>query len=136
MASNMRIRASSGYGWPAAFHRDLTQDDARTAALWQRFEQTRGLDVRNALVEHYLPLTTITAMRLKKGRPDFYRDGLEEMISDGCLALIDAIGTKRDCSPAMARAYFIRAIRTRIPCSTIVRRSIVLATYYQRNDVH
>jgi RNA polymerase sigma factor for flagellar operon FliA len=59
------------------------------SALWQEFERTRSEDVRNRLIEHYLPQVRATAERLKAKLPESV--DINDLCSAGILGLMDAV---------------------------------------------
>ncbi len=61
----------------------------KTKKLWERFKETDDPELRNELIEAYLPIARYTAERLK-GKLPMCVD-IQEMISAGTLGLIHAI---------------------------------------------
>lgn len=58
-------------------------------ALWTRYVEGRETDVRDSLIEHYMPLVYQTAERMAKNLPSFV--DVNDLIGAGTLGLIDAI---------------------------------------------
>jgi len=69
---------------------------------------------RDALFEMYAPWVQVLCARLKKRRPDFYRDDLDVMVSDGCLGLLVAIDKYDGITssfPSLSADIIIRFVR-------------------------
>jgi RNA polymerase sigma factor for flagellar operon FliA len=71
------------------WQRTITLSDEDLAAAWQEYRRTRSDDVRNALMEHYLPLVKVNSERLANKLPDEVE--LDDLISAGLDGLRDAI---------------------------------------------
>ncbi len=64
--------------------------DAKTIQQWwKKFARTHSDDIRNTLIEHYLPIVRYTAERLYARLPDEVE--IDDLISAGTFGLIDAI---------------------------------------------
>ncbi len=64
--------------------------DAETVQQWWRsFSRTAGDEIRNRLIEHYLPIVRYTAERLATKLPD--EVDVDDLISAGTFGLVDAI---------------------------------------------
>lgn len=59
------------------------------AALWQEYGQSRSLELRNQLVEHYLPLVNIIAGRIAMSLPPHV--DRDDLIISGYFGLMDAV---------------------------------------------
>lgn len=57
--------------------------------LWQDYQKTRSDELRNRLVEHYLPIVRYTAERVASNLPQSVE--LDDLISAGLFGLMDAI---------------------------------------------
>jgi len=57
--------------------------------VWQKFHKDRTQQLRNVLMEHYLPLVKYTAERIYVKLPD--KVELDDLVSAGIFGLIDAI---------------------------------------------
>ncbi|HZL33855.1 MAG TPA: sigma-70 family RNA polymerase sigma factor [Tepidisphaeraceae bacterium] len=94
--------------------------DARSAALWRRYWEHRRREDEARLFEAYAPLARIMAYRAKRGRPGFYTDELDELISDGALALLRGIqGSNEGGAPV---AYLRKWISNGLRQCVIIRR--------------
>jgi RNA polymerase sigma-B factor len=78
---------------PRALRRSMPTDTPATAELWRRYLASRDQAAFQALCEHYAPLAFIRASMSKRSRPAFYREPLEDLLSDGLLGLVRAIQT-------------------------------------------
>lgn len=69
------------------------QDDLKTPEeinqLWQKYSTNRTLDIRNQLVEHYLPLVNIIAGRIAMSLPAHV--DRDDLIISGYFGLMDAV---------------------------------------------
>ena len=70
-------------GWK----RDQSSEDP--IDLWKRYQAKRTDDLRNQLVEHYLPIVRYTAERLRVNLPQSVE--LDDLMSAGLFGLIEAI---------------------------------------------
>ena len=59
------------------------------AALWQAYGQSHSVDIRNQLVEHYLPLVNIIAGRIAMSLPPHV--DRDDLIISGYFGLMDAV---------------------------------------------
>lgn len=65
-------------------------DDAKDmTALWLRYRETKSVDLRNELAEHYLPLVRIVCGRLAVSLPQHLDK--DDLLSSGFFGLLDAI---------------------------------------------
>jgi transposase-like protein len=106
---------------PAAFRRRVPRDTAETVEHWQR-QACGDANAFNALVVHYLPLTRIHAAALKRRKPELYTDSVDELASDACLGLMEAIRAYRNAHPAGFWQFAFRPIRKAIRTAVYQRR--------------
>ena len=59
------------------------------AALWQQYKETKSVEIRNQLAEHYLPLVRIVGGRLAISLPPHL--DRDDLLSSGFFGLLDAI---------------------------------------------
>lgn len=59
------------------------------AAIWLRYKETKSVEVRNAIAEHYLPLVRIVCGRLAVSLPPHL--DRDDLLSSGFFGLLDAI---------------------------------------------
>ena len=71
------------------WQRSLALSDQELAVAWQDYRKTGSEDVRNALIEHYLPIVKINSERLSTKLPDEVE--IDDLISAGIDGLRDAI---------------------------------------------
>jgi RNA polymerase sigma factor for flagellar operon FliA len=64
-------------------------DPATVRQWWREFVRTRAQDLRNRLMEHYLPIVRYTAERVYSKLPEEVE--LDDLISAGTFGLVDAI---------------------------------------------
>ena len=65
-------------------------DDTKdTAALWFKYKETKSVELRNVLAEHYLPLVKIVCGRLAVSLPPHL--DRDDLLSSGFFGLLDAI---------------------------------------------
>lgn len=57
--------------------------------IWQRYQQTRNIDLRNILIEEYLPIVSYHAGNIATGTPSEVQH--DDLYSDGVLGLISAV---------------------------------------------
>ena len=81
-----RIRRSQPTAFNAACSKPL-QDDPLD--LWREYQRTKDTELRNELVEHYLPIVRYTAERLAVSLPQSVET--DDLISAGLFGLMDAI---------------------------------------------
>jgi len=58
------------------------------ASLWERYKKTSRKELRNKLIEHYLPMVKTIAERLSLHLPDFINT--DDLISLGVSGLFNA----------------------------------------------
>jgi len=68
--------------------RGWIDDTPEIAAVWDRFRADRNPADFQRLVEHYSPIVLHIVMRERKRLPDFYRDGVDEILSEGLMAMM------------------------------------------------
>jgi len=68
---------------------DAAPDAKTVQQLWEEFVRTRSDEVRNRLIENYLPIVRYTAERLYAKLPEEVE--LDDLISAGTFGLVDAI---------------------------------------------
>jgi len=66
-----------------------TKTDKEIQALWRKYKRSGSIEVRNALMEHYLPLVKYNAERICAKLPDEVE--LDDLMSAGIFGLMDAI---------------------------------------------
>ena len=66
---------------------DANKIDTRT--LWLKYKETKSVDLRNAIAEHYLPLVRIVCGRLAMSLPPHL--DRDDLLSSGFFGLLDAI---------------------------------------------
>lgn len=66
-----------------------TLDPRTVQQWWRRFAETRSQELRNRLMEHYLPIVRYTAERLATKLPD--EVDVDDLISAGTFGLLDAV---------------------------------------------
>ena len=66
---------------------DANKIDIRT--LWLKYKETKSVDLRNAIAEHYLPLVRIVCGRLAMSLPPHL--DRDDLLSSGFFGLLDAI---------------------------------------------
>jgi len=71
------------------WQRSIILSDEELAATWQEFRETRSDEIRNVLIEHYLPLVKVNSERLSNKLPDEVE--LDDLISAGIDGLRDAL---------------------------------------------
>jgi RNA polymerase sigma factor for flagellar operon FliA len=69
------------------WRRDASGEDP--IELWEQFQRSGSEDLRNQLVEHYLPVVRYTAERMRANLPQSVE--LDDMMSAGIFGLFDAI---------------------------------------------
>ena len=67
----------------------VTQVETEVQQLWQNYQQERSTELRNRLVERYLPLVKYNAERIWSRLPEGVE--LDDLISAGVFGLMDAI---------------------------------------------
>lgn len=107
---------------PAIFADRFDFDDERSRRpLWQRFQATGDVAAFHALVIAYLPLLTCAVRGLKRRRPEFYIDDIEELLSDGVLALITEIRRSDVPGGAVFNFCVLRGVRKAVRIETTRR---------------
>ncbi|MBR2519594.1 MAG: FliA/WhiG family RNA polymerase sigma factor [Selenomonadaceae bacterium] len=67
----------------------MAEDEKNVDALWQRYKETKSVELRNALAEHYLQLVKIVCGRLAVSLPPHL--DRDDLLSSGFFGLLDAI---------------------------------------------
>ncbi|MCS7022991.1 MAG: FliA/WhiG family RNA polymerase sigma factor [Gemmataceae bacterium] len=67
----------------------MTDVDVDIQALWKEYRASRSVELRNKLIEHYLPLVKYNAERIWSRLPEGVE--LDDLISAGIFGLMDAI---------------------------------------------
>ena len=67
----------------------MAEDEKNVAALWLRYKETKSVELRNILAEHYLPLVKIVCGRLAVSLPPHL--DRDDLLSSGFFGLLDAI---------------------------------------------
>lgn len=67
----------------------MTAENIDVAALWRQYKETKSVELRNKLAEHYLPLIRIVGGRLAISLPPHL--DREDLMSSGFFGLLDAI---------------------------------------------
>ena len=71
------------------WQRGIELSDGELAGTWQEYRKTQSEDIRNVLIEHYLPLVKVNSERLAHKLPDEVE--LDDLISAGIDGLRDAV---------------------------------------------
>jgi RNA polymerase sigma factor for flagellar operon FliA len=71
------------------WQRSMSYSDVDLAAAWQDYRHSKSEDIRNALIEHYLPIVKVNSERLATKLPDEVE--IDDLISAGIDGLRDAI---------------------------------------------
>lgn len=79
-----RFRRSRNHPWRRS---DASNEDPKD--LWREYKAKETVELRNELVEHYLPIVRYTAERLAASLPQSV--DLDDLISAGLFGLMDAI---------------------------------------------
>ena len=90
---------------------ELSEEDL--AAVWQEYHKTQSDDIRNILMEHYLPLVKINSERLAHKLPDEVE--IDDLISAGIDGLRDAL----------AMFDHERGVKFETYCATRIRGAIL-----------
>jgi RNA polymerase sigma factor (sigma-70 family) len=99
---------------PAAFNAPFCTDDELDVLL-RHYESRRDATTFDAVVEAFMPLVAALAMRMKKLRPEVYRDDIDQLVSDGLMGLLDSLRSFQTGMEARAYAYCAkRSIRSSI----------------------
>ncbi|RMG11730.1 MAG: FliA/WhiG family RNA polymerase sigma factor [Planctomycetota bacterium] len=85
VVSRTRFGSDSVLG--AVWADDRSNEDPRE--LWERYQAERSDELRNELVEHYLPIVRYTAERMRATLPQSVE--LDDLISAGIFGLVEAI---------------------------------------------
>ena len=67
----------------------MASDEKDVSALWLRYKDTKSVELRNVLAEHYLPLVKIVCGRLAVSLPPHL--DRDDLLSSGFFGLLDAI---------------------------------------------
>lgn len=67
----------------------MESDAKDISALWIKYKETKDVEIRNALAEHYLPLVKIVCGRLAVSLPQHLDK--DDLLSSGFFGLLDAI---------------------------------------------
>ena len=67
----------------------MALDEKNVSALWLRYKDTKSVELRNVLAEHYLPLVKIVCGRLAVSLPPHL--DRDDLLSSGFFGLLDAI---------------------------------------------
>ena len=67
----------------------MESDAKDVSALWIKYKETKDVEIRNALAEHYLPLVKIVCGRLAVSLPQHLDK--DDLLSSGFFGLLDAI---------------------------------------------
>ena len=67
----------------------MALDEKDLSVLWLRYKDTKSVELRNALAEHYLPLVKIVCGRLAVSLPPHL--DRDDLLSSGFFGLLDAI---------------------------------------------
>ena len=79
----------------------MTQTDTDIQAVWQEYRERPTVELRNRLVERYLPLVKYNAERIWSRLPDGVE--LDDLISAGVFGLLDAIEFEKGVAAANPR---------------------------------
>jgi RNA polymerase sigma factor (sigma-70 family) len=104
-----RKRLSPTAGLPAAFR--FIRDDSAAPALWRDYARDPGDVTRNRLAEFYLPLAAAFAGWLGRRNPDLAVTRAEELVSDCCVGLLEAITCWRGDDLARFRTYAMAVMK-------------------------
>ena len=66
-------------------------DDRRIETIWIEYKKTDSSDLRNKLIEHYLPLVQDAADRLRAKLPNVVQ--IDDLVGAGVLGLMDSIAS-------------------------------------------
>lgn len=67
----------------------MSGDEKNVEVMWLRYKETKSVELRNALAEHYLPLVKIVCGRLAVSLPPHL--DRDDLLSSGFFGLLDAI---------------------------------------------
>lgn len=67
----------------------MSGDEKNIEVMWLRYKETKSVELRNALAEHYLPLVKIVCGRLAVSLPPHL--DRDDLLSSGFFGLLDAI---------------------------------------------
>ena len=65
------------------------RDEQAVTKLWEEYQKNKNTDIRDQLVEHYLPMVNIIAGRLAISLPPHV--DRDDLISSGFFGLLDAV---------------------------------------------
>lgn len=68
----------------------MQEKSADVQALWEQYRQTKDIAVRNALIQHYSYLVKCIALKVV-GRYQYF-SYMDDIVSEGLIALMDAVG--------------------------------------------
>jgi RNA polymerase sigma factor (sigma-70 family) len=91
---------------PADFRKDLPDENAESARLWRRWLANRDQAAFDALWVRYLPVARMIARTMKRRRPDYYREPVADLISDGALGVMETIRGQTVYEPEFTLARF------------------------------
>ena len=66
---------------------NMTKEELRE--LWVKYKDTESDELRNRLIEHYLPLVRLHAEKMKNALPK--RVDIADLVAEGCIGLINAV---------------------------------------------
>ncbi len=82
-----------------------------TARLWHAWIDRQDKAAFHRLCELYLPRARFVACGLKRRKPDFYSDPIDELIADGVLGVMGCIRNMKAYAPQAIPAFMNRCIR-------------------------
>lgn len=88
-ASRRTVRSVSGKGFKSEVPLSALDNDPRIKEVWATYKTSPTPELRNELMEHYLPLVHKCAQRLHQKLPAVVQ--IDDLVSAGVLGLMDAI---------------------------------------------